>query len=100
MLEVGNGLLVVPVGLDDHALDGGTANSPDAATEVLHLDGILAASSLLAEDLVTDRTLLYLAVGTKTRNEISDSAFKRIDARARHGGDGKEGVTVRRDATA
>ena len=95
MLEVGDGLVIVPVGLDDHALDLGTADAPRMALLAPHGHGTVAALALALPEL---GQVLALVTGGSLRPQAghlgSARADELVEPLARGRGDGKERVPV------
>ena len=92
VLQVQDGLVVFPVGLHDHALDGLAGNAPDIGCNLLHMEGTLALLATprphLAEVLLGEVVGRKLGSGTGTllAHHLTNAKHELVHARTGGGG--------------
>ena len=96
MLQVDNGLLVFPVGLDDHALDGTTDHAEGMGLFLNNAETLLTlqASALPLIVAQIDRLIGDSQLGAQLSHLLAHGKHQRVEAGARHSRHGKEHMSI------
>ena len=96
MLQVDDSFLVFPVGLDDHALNRATNHTEGTGLFLDNAEPLLALQTAALPLLVAqiDRLIGDRQLGAQLSHLLAHGKHQRVEAGARHGGHGKEHMSV------
>ena len=97
MLQVDDGLFVLPVGLDDHALEVGAGDAPGARFLLEYAEALVASLAGALPLLLVESGGSRLLLGngaTQLAHALTAGEHERLKAGARKRGNGEELVTV------
>ena len=96
MLQVNDGFLVFPVGLDDHALDGTTDHAEGTGLFLDNAETLLALQAATLPLLVAqiDRLIRDRQLGAKLSHLLAHGKHQRVEAGARNSRHGKEHMAI------
>ena len=96
MLQVNDGFLVFPVGLDDHALDGTTDHAEGTGLFLDNAETLLSLQATALPFIVAqvDRLIGDRQLGAQLSHLLTHGKHQRVEAGARHGRHGKEHMAI------
>ena len=96
MLQVNDGFLVFPVGLDDHALDGTTDHAEGTGLFLDNAETLLTLQAAALPLIVAqvDRFIGDRQLGAELGHLLTYGKHQRIETGARHGRHGKEHMSI------
>ena len=96
MLQVDDGFLVFPVGLDDHTLDGATDHAEGMGLFLNNTEPLLALQAAALPLIVAqiDRLIGDSQLGAQLGHLLAHGKHQRVEAGARHSRHGKEHMSV------
>ena len=96
MLQVNDGFLVFPVGLDDHALDGTTDHAEGTGLFLDNAETLLSLQATALPFIVAqvDRLIGDRQLGAELGHLLTHGKHQRVEAGTRHGRHGKEHMAI------
>ena len=96
MLQVNDGFLVFPVGLDDHTLNGTTDHAEGTGLFLNNAETLLTLQATALPLIVAqnDRLIRDSQLGAQLSHLLAHGKHQRIEAGARHGRHGKEHMSI------
>ena len=96
MLQVNDGFLVFPVGLNDHALNGTTDHAEGTGLFLDNAETLLALQAAALPFIVAqnDRLIGDSQLGAQLSHLLAHGKHQRVEAGARHGRHGKEHMSI------
>ena len=96
MLQVDDGLLIFPVGLDNQTLNGATDNAEGTGLLLDNTEALLALQAATLPLLVAqiDRLIGNRKFRAELGHLLAHGKHQRVETGTRHSGDGKEHMTI------